>query len=198
MGYGGKSTLPACPDADGLIPGQITQDLSFLKGERFRLGPAKFGSYSQSTKVKARVVIRGTLGPDAKLASILYDFQESFEIAHSGNALGFLQASWVAGVTVKAKGKLDPKTGQPIGGSSTITPRAVSAAALRGRAGGALEGDGRARRQAPARGAGRHPQAPARGRDQRADARQVRDDRGQPGAVVVAARRLHDVRHARR
>ena len=30
---------------------------------------------------------------------------------------------------MKAKGKLDPKTGQPIGGSSTITPRVVSAAA---------------------------------------------------------------------
>lgn len=126
LGYGGKSTLPACPDADGNIPGTLTSDTSYLKGERVRIAGQKLGQYSQSAKIKTRATIRGALGPDAKLASILYDYQESFEIAHSGSALNFLQSSWVAKVTVKGKGQLDPKTGQPIGGTSTITPTATS------------------------------------------------------------------------
>jgi hypothetical protein len=126
LGYGGKSTLPACPDADGNIPGTLPSDTSYLKGERIRVAGQKLGQFSQSAKIKTRATIRGVLGPDAKLASILYDYQESFEIAHSGSALNFLQTSWVAKVTVKAKGRLDPKTGQPIGGASTITPTATS------------------------------------------------------------------------
>ena len=38
MGVGGKSTLPACPDANGVIPGQITQEISLPEG---RAHPAR-------------------------------------------------------------------------------------------------------------------------------------------------------------
>jgi hypothetical protein len=107
-----------CPDATGRIEWKNTSGTTNTETLAQRIGPINVGKIAKTYTIKTKVTAVGQMSADASLESISYTVVVNADFAHSGQALAFFQARARVKGMGTATGRLDPKTGQPLGGGS--------------------------------------------------------------------------------